>query len=263
MRRTRVILRSMSVRGRWPRRAWLIAALALVVAFPSVTSQQSSARAARSPTIAASRTEVASARVLTTTGTVRASRSSGRVALQRRSRGRWITIDVHDTRPARNAPYNLSWRVPDNITRATLRVLLTDRRRHRTLATSRTVYVSLPIGTAASSQATSGSPGVAGPNWTAITQALAGAVGAVGIIAALIFSALQTRALRVQVTSQRDEQVRSVTVAQAPLELRLLQVILDIDNVFVERPWLRPFFYSDVELPEAPDDAATVISWPK
>jgi hypothetical protein len=91
-------------------------------------------------------------------------------------------------------------------------------------------------------------------------QAFGSVGGGAGVIAAVVFAALQTGALRRQLESRREEQALGTRVAQAALELRLLQVVIDIDQIFIESAWLRPYFYSDEEIPVASHTAAIVIS---
>lgn len=79
--------------------------------------------------------------------------------------------------------------------------------------------------------------------WQSTTQAAASAVGSVGIIAALIYSARQTVALTDQAELQRKGAERGVDVQRASLELRLMELTLAMDRIFLQHPHLRPYFY--------------------
>lgn len=84
---------------------------------------------------------------------------------------------------------------------------------------------------------------IGGPLWTDVAQTVAAVTGVIGVVAALVFSAEQTR-------RQRREYRRSVAVQRAQLDLDLMSKILALDQVFVERPRLYPYFNENRPLPQ-------------
>src|SRR5258708_7647825 len=73
------------------------------------------------------------------------------------------------------------------------------------------------------------------PTWTDMVQAISAAVGLVGIIAALLYSARQVRL-------QTDEQQRTVNAQHANLDLGLMQSMLELDTLFINKPHLYQYF---------------------
>lgn len=85
--------------------------------------------------------------------------------------------------------------------------------------------------------------------WPEAVEATATVVGSIGVVAALTYTARQTHALRNQANLQREEAARNVEVQQASLEIRLIELTISIDKLFLDRPHLRPFFYENRRLP--------------
>jgi hypothetical protein len=83
----------------------------------------------------------------------------------------------------------------------------------------------------------------ASPSWTDIVGAGAAVVGVGGVVGALWFSAIQDR------RAARD-QYASLQVQMAQRALSLMQILIDIERVLVERPYLAPYLQSGKELPK-------------
>jgi GNAT superfamily N-acetyltransferase len=77
----------------------------------------------------------------------------------------------------------------------------------------------------------------AGPLWTDIVQACAAVIGVLGVVGALVYSALQIRL-------QRIDQRTALGVQMAQRALSLMQILIDIERTLVERPHLAPYFQS-------------------
>jgi hypothetical protein len=82
-----------------------------------------------------------------------------------------------------------------------------------------------------------------GPTWTEIAQAVAAVFAAIGVVGALLFSAYQ-------VFRGRQEQEKGVQLQTAQRALRLMELLIEITSVMVERPHLAPYIY-DGETPPA------------
>jgi hypothetical protein len=81
--------------------------------------------------------------------------------------------------------------------------------------------------------------------WPEVVIAFATLLGSVGVVAALIYTARQTRSVSDQTRLQREEAEREGELQRAKLELRLLELTIGIDEVFLRRPALRPYFYEN------------------
>jgi hypothetical protein len=84
--------------------------------------------------------------------------------------------------------------------------------------------------------------------WPEVVGALATLVGSIGVVAALIYAARQTRSVSDQTRLQREEAERDGELQRAKLELRLLELTMGMDEVFLRRPALRPYFYENRSL---------------
>src|SRR4051794_40993187 len=90
---------------------------------------------------------------------------------------------------------------------------------------------------------------------------MASVVGLAGVAAALLYSGAQTKALRRQATLQTEQQGRSGDVARAALDWRLGQMMIDMHNVFVQRPDLYPYLNENAPTPPPGDPfRAAVLS---
>jgi hypothetical protein len=85
-------------------------------------------------------------------------------------------------------------------------------------------------------------------SWPEVIQAIATTVGSVGVVAALIYTARQTRSLSNQARFQSEEAERNSELQRANLEMRLMELTISIDKIFLDRPFLRPYFYENKAL---------------
>lgn len=82
----------------------------------------------------------------------------------------------------------------------------------------------------------------AGPSWTDIVQAGAAVFAAVGVVGGLFFSGYQIR-------KGRQEQEKGVQLQTAQHAQSLMQLLIEITSVMVERPYLAPYIHSDKAVP--------------
>lgn len=80
-----------------------------------------------------------------------------------------------------------------------------------------------------------------GSTWPEIAQSVAAVFAAVGVVGALLFSAYQ-------IFLGRKEQEKGVQLQTAQRALNLMQLLIQITSVMVERPHLAPYIY-DGEAP--------------
>jgi len=76
----------------------------------------------------------------------------------------------------------------------------------------------------------------ASPTWADIVQAVAAGFAAVGVVGGLFYSGYQIRKGRQEQTAQRA--------------LSLMQLLIEITRVMVERPYLAPYIYDGVPPPK-------------
>ena len=81
--------------------------------------------------------------------------------------------------------------------------------------------------------------------WPEVVGAVGTLIGSIGIVAALTYTARQTRSIGNQARLQREEAERDSELQQANLELRLMELTISIDEIFLSRPALRPYFYEN------------------
>ena len=86
-----------------------------------------------------------------------------------------------------------------------------------------------------------------GPTWTEIAQAVAAVFAAIGVVGALLFSAYQ-------VFKGRKEQEKGVQLQTAQRALRLMELLIQITTVMVERPYLAPYIYGGETPPDRGED---------
>ena len=86
-----------------------------------------------------------------------------------------------------------------------------------------------------------------GPTWTEIAQAVAAVFAAIGVVGALLFSAYQ-------VFKGRKEQEKGVQLQTAQRALRLMELLIQITTVMVERPYLAPYIYDGETPPDKGED---------
>jgi len=84
--------------------------------------------------------------------------------------------------------------------------------------------------------------------WPEVMQAFGTLIGSIGVVAALAYTARQTRSIGNQARLQLEEAERDTDLQQANLELRLMELTIAIDKLFLDDPWLRPYFYEDRDL---------------
>ena len=82
-----------------------------------------------------------------------------------------------------------------------------------------------------------------GPSWTDIVQAGAAVFAAVGVVGGLFFSGYQIR-------KGRQEQEKGVQLQTAQHAQSLMQLLIEITSVMVERPYLAPYIVSDKAAPK-------------
>lgn len=80
----------------------------------------------------------------------------------------------------------------------------------------------------------------ASPTWTDIAQTVAAGFAAVGVVTGLYFSGSQIRKARMEQTAQRA--------------FSLMQLLIEITRVMVERPHLAPYIYDRKDPPEKGED---------
>lgn len=83
----------------------------------------------------------------------------------------------------------------------------------------------------------------ASPTWTDIVQAIAAVFAAAGVIGGFIYSGLQIR-------KGRLEQARTVELQTAQRALSLMQLVIEITSIMVERPHLAPYIYDGKDPPK-------------
>ncbi len=83
----------------------------------------------------------------------------------------------------------------------------------------------------------------ASPSWTDIVGAGAAVVGVIGVVSTLGYSAVQNR-------RAAEDQHEALQVQMAQRALSLMQLLIDIERVLVERTYLAPYFQSGQELPK-------------
>ena len=86
-----------------------------------------------------------------------------------------------------------------------------------------------------------------GPTWTEIAQAIAAVFAALGVVGALSYSAYQIRKGRI-------DQAKAVQLQTAQRALSLMQLLIQITSVMVERPHLAPYIYDRETPPEEGED---------
>jgi len=96
--------------------------------------------------------------------------------------------------------------------------------------------------------------------WTDTVVAVSTAAGTIGILGALIFAALQTRALRHQLSLSNAQNKRATSLEQAALDIQLMERIIEVDHVFIEHPDLREYFFEDTKTPSTNPDRARVLA---
>lgn len=96
--------------------------------------------------------------------------------------------------------------------------------------------------------------------WTDTLMAVSTAVGTVGILGALLFAALQTRALREQLALANVQNERVASLEQASLDIQLMERVMDVDHVFIERPGLREYFFDGTDTPSGSLERARVFA---
>jgi hypothetical protein len=79
------------------------------------------------------------------------------------------------------------------------------------------------------------------PTWTDKAQAIAAGFAAVGVVAGLFFSGYQIRKGRLEQTAQRA--------------LSLMQLLMDVTGVMVDRPHLAAYIYDRRDLPAQGEDS--------
>jgi hypothetical protein len=84
---------------------------------------------------------------------------------------------------------------------------------------------------------------VASATWTDKIQASAAVFAAVGVVFGLVFSALEIR-------KGRKEQEKGVQLQTAQRALALMQFLIEITRIMVERPHLAPYIYDGEDPPE-------------
>lgn len=96
--------------------------------------------------------------------------------------------------------------------------------------------------------------------WTDTVVAVSTAAGTIGILGALIFAALQTRALRHQLSLSNTQNARATSLEQAALDIQLMERIIEVDHVFIEHPDLREYFFEGRRTPSTNPDRARVLA---
>ncbi len=96
--------------------------------------------------------------------------------------------------------------------------------------------------------------------WTDTLLAVSTAAGTLGILGALIFAALQTRALRKQLSLANVQNERATSLEQASLDIQLMERIMDVDHVFIDRPELRKYFFEGAPTPLTDPERARVLA---
>lgn len=86
--------------------------------------------------------------------------------------------------------------------------------------------------------------------WTDIASIVVSALGTAAVAGALVYYGQQTKALRTQVALQTEQAARSLTSSRAGLDLRLMELVMSLDRLFIEEPELRPYFYDGLPVPD-------------
>jgi hypothetical protein len=95
--------------------------------------------------------------------------------------------------------------------------------------------------------------------WTDTLVAVSTAAGTIGILGALIFAALQTRALKHQLALSNAQNERAASLEQASLDIQLIR-IMEVDHVFINWPELRQYFFDGTPTPTTQPERARVLS---
>lgn len=82
-------------------------------------------------------------------------------------------------------------------------------------------------------------------SWPETVEAAATCIGSIGVVCALIYTARQTRVIGEQARLQNAEAERNIDVQRGGLELRLMELTISIDRIFLERPSLRSYIYEN------------------
>jgi hypothetical protein len=96
--------------------------------------------------------------------------------------------------------------------------------------------------------------------WTDTVVAVSTVAGTIAIFGALIFAALQTRALQHQLTLSNKENERASSLEQASLDIQLMERIIEVDHVFIEHPEMREYFFEGTETPATNPKRAKVLA---
>lgn len=91
-------------------------------------------------------------------------------------------------------------------------------------------------------------------------QAVGTTVSGIGVIVAIVYAARQAGSLAREVQAFESEQRRSLRVRQASLDMRLLELMLAFDRIFIDQPDLRPYIYEQAPLPDDPRKYDQVVS---
>jgi hypothetical protein len=85
---------------------------------------------------------------------------------------------------------------------------------------------------------------------TEIPLIVVSGIGSAAVTVALLYSARQTRTLKAQFELDNDQAERSLTTQRAGNDLKLMELVMALDRLFIEEPGLRQYFYDGREIPD-------------
>jgi hypothetical protein len=89
---------------------------------------------------------------------------------------------------------------------------------------------------------------------------IASGLGSGAVTVALIYSAKQTRTLKAQFKLENAQAEQAWTTQRATNDLRLMEYIMSLDRLFIDRPGLRPYFYDGLAVPSDSTIRARVLA---